>query len=241
MHFFFIIIIFFFSSNVLSHHKIYSPRVEEGRQSFEWRGHFDSDTSIEKDKAHHHVLETEYSWTNFWQSELEFHISDKSDTTLDWEKTEFQNQVQIFDFNNFAGALYFSYNFVSEKDEEDEIEYKYLNDIVINNISLTSNFIFEKQVGSDAKKSTEFAFSNYLKFQNFLPYEIDFGVFGFSEFGEISGFEVFDEQTHQYGLQFEKELHINDIEFEFALGWLHGFTNASAEQTFIWNLEVEFN
>ena len=130
-------------------------------------------------------------------------------------------------------------HFVSEKDEEDEIEYKYLNDIVINNISLTSNFIFEKQVGSDAKKSTEFAFSNYLKFQNFLPYEIDFGVFGFSEFGEISGFEVFDEQTHQYGLQFEKELHINDIEFEFALGWLHGFTNASADQTFIWNLEVK--
>ena len=55
----------FASSNLLSHHKIYSPRVEEGRQSFEWRGHFDSDTSIEKDKAHHHVLETEYSWTNF--------------------------------------------------------------------------------------------------------------------------------------------------------------------------------
>ncbi len=22
-----------------AHHKIYSPRVEEGRQSFEWRGH----------------------------------------------------------------------------------------------------------------------------------------------------------------------------------------------------------
>ena len=71
---------------------------------------------------------------------------------MDWEKTEFQNQVEIFDFNNFAGALYFSYNFVSEKDEEDEIEYKYLNEITINNISLTSNFIFEKQVGSDAKK-----------------------------------------------------------------------------------------
>ena len=24
--------------------------------------------------------ETEYSWTSFWQSELEFHISDKEDT-----------------------------------------------------------------------------------------------------------------------------------------------------------------
>ena len=36
----------------------------------------------------------------FWQSELEFHVSDKADTTLDWEKTEFQNQLQIFDYEN---------------------------------------------------------------------------------------------------------------------------------------------
>ena len=77
-------------------------------------GHFDIDDRVEVNKAHHHVLETEYSWTSFWQSELEFHISDKEDTPLDWEKTEFQNQIQIADFKNFAGALYFSYNFVSE-------------------------------------------------------------------------------------------------------------------------------
>ena len=47
---------------LLSHHKIYSPIVEEGRQSFEWRGHFDVDDRVEKNKAHHHVLETEYSY-----------------------------------------------------------------------------------------------------------------------------------------------------------------------------------
>ena len=53
------------------------------------------------------VLETEYSWTSFWQSELEFHISDKEDTPLDWGKTEFQNQVQIFDCQNFAQHFIF--------------------------------------------------------------------------------------------------------------------------------------
>ena len=53
---------------------------------------------MRKIKLYHHVLETEYSWTSFWQSELEFHISDKEDTPLDWEKTEFQNQVQVVDF-----------------------------------------------------------------------------------------------------------------------------------------------
>ena len=81
---------------------------------------------------------------SFWQSELEFHVSDKAETPLDWEKTEFQNQVQVFDYKNFAGALYFSYNFVSEQDEPDEIEYKYLNEFNNENLSFISNFIFEK-------------------------------------------------------------------------------------------------
>ena len=91
----------------MAHHKIYSPIVEEGRQSFEWRGHFDLDDRAEINKAHHHVLETEYSWTSYWQSELEFHLSDKDNTHMDWEKTEFQNQLQIADYQNWAAALYF--------------------------------------------------------------------------------------------------------------------------------------
>ena len=53
------------------------------------------------------MLETEYSWTSYWQSELEFHLSDKENTSLNWEKTEFQNQLQIADFQNWAAALVF--------------------------------------------------------------------------------------------------------------------------------------
>ena len=33
--------------NLKAHHKIYSPRVEEGRQSLEWRGHFNYDDRLE--------------------------------------------------------------------------------------------------------------------------------------------------------------------------------------------------
>ena len=43
-----ILIILTFSFRVYGHHKIYSPRVEEGRQSLEWRGHLDIDDTIEK-------------------------------------------------------------------------------------------------------------------------------------------------------------------------------------------------
>ena len=235
-----ILIILTFSLEVHGHHKIYSPVVEEGRQSLEWRGHLDIDDTIEKNKSHHHVFETEYSWTSFWQSELEFHVSDKSDTTLDWEKTEFQNQLQIFDLDNFAGALYFSYNFVSEKDEADEIEYKYLNEISFKSFKLVTNFIFEKQVGTNVNKSTEFAFSNYLVFDDLLPYDLSFGFIGFSEMGEISNFNVFGEQSHQYGFQIEREIELEEFELEFAIAWLYGITDASADNSIIWNIEFEF-
>ena len=216
MNFIFFYNIFFLSS-IYAHHKIYSPIVEEGRQSFEWRGHFDIDDRESKNKAHHHVLETEYSWTNYWQSELEFHISDKEETPIDWEKTEFQNQLQILDFDNWAAALYFSYNFVSTAKKADEIEYKYLNQFYNDHLGFISNFIFEKQVGSTAEGSTTFSLSNYLYFKEVL-FDIDFGLIGFSEFGEVSNTSTIGEQEHQYGLQFEYEFDLTNYEVEI-LHW----------------------
>ncbi len=236
--FIFIFILFHTSSE--AHHKIYSPRVEEGRQSFEWRGHFDHDDRVELNKAHHHVLETEYSWTGFWQSELEFHISDKEDTPIDWEKTELQNQFQIFDYSNFAGAIYFSYNFVSESEKADEIEYKYLNEINNDDVSFISNFIFEKQVGKDASGSTTFSLSNQLMFNEIIYEKLNLGLIGFSEFGEVSKFNTFSLQEHLYGIQAETEFYFKTFEYEISLGYLHGLTDSSSNHKFIWNMELEF-
>ena len=66
------------------------------------------------------------------------------------------------------------------------------------------------------------------------------GIIGFSDFGEISSFNVFGEQEHQYGFQMESSFELNDIEYEWAVGYLHGLTDASANHTIIWNFEVEF-
>lgn len=230
-----------FSSQVLSHHKIYSPVVEEGRQSFEWRGHYNVDDRDDFNKSHHHVLETEYSWTHFWQSELEFHISDKGDTPLDWEKTEFQNQVQVFDYENFAAAFYFSYNFVSEGDGADEIEYKYLNEFKNNLFSFVTNVIFEKEVSTSAQGSTKLDFSNRLMFNDPFNAGFNLGVTGFSELGYLTNISTFDNQEHLYGLEFETEMEFEDFEYEVSFGYLHGLTDASSNHVFMWNMEVEFN
>ena len=240
LKFLILIVLVFKFINLNAHHKIYSPRVEEGRQSLEWRGHVNYDDRLEFNKSHHHVFETEYSWTGFWQSELEFHVSDKAETPLDWEKTEFQNQVQVFDYKNFAGALYFSYNFVSESDESDEIEYKYLNEFNNENLSFITNFIFEKGVGKEAAGSTTFDLSNQLMFKNLLASNFGFGFLGFSNFGEVSKFNTFSLQKHLYGVQLENEFDLENFEYEITLAYLHGLTDASTNHMFLWNMELEF-
>ena len=233
-------ILFLLTSISYAHHKIYSPRVEEGRQSAEWRGHFDLDNRSSKNLAHHHVLETEYSWSNFWQTELEFHISDLEGTPMDWEKTEFQNQVQLVDSFSFAAALYFSYNFVTKGEGIDEIEYKYLNELNNNNFKLITNIIFEKKVGKHSSGSTEFTISNYFLCQNPIFNDYYFSILGFSEFGKLSNFSTYHGQEHQYGFQIEKELKINAVVYEFAIGYLRSLTDSSADNTLIWNFEYEF-
>ena len=146
----------------------------------------------------------------------------------------------MLDFENFASALYFSYNFVSEGSEGDEIEYKYLNQFFNEDFGIISNFIFEKQVGKGANGSTTFDLSNYIYAKNLIFNMFDFGIIGFSDFGEISNFNVYGQQEHQYGFQIESDFRFNKVEYEWAIGYLHGLTDASANHTIIWNFEVEF-
>ena len=57
---------------------------------------------------------------------------------------------------------------------------------------------------------------------------------------KVENFNVFGEQEHQYGFQIESDFKFNEIEYEWAVGYLHGLTDASANHTIIWNFEVEF-
>ncbi len=237
---FFLVCFFFISYHADAHHKIYSAKIEEGRQSLEWRGHFNLDNQEGLDQEHHHVFETENSWNNFWQSEIEFHLSDKDDTPLDFEKIEFQNQVQIIDSQNLFISLYFSYNFISSENKGDEIEYKLLNEYNSPSFNFISNFIFEKQVGKNSRGSTEFSLSNILLFKKEFFDKVKFGLIGFSEFGQVSKFNSLKNQEHQYGFQVEKDFNLLDSELEFAMGILFGLTENSSNNTIIWNLESEF-
>ena len=51
-------------------------------------------------------------------------MRDKYENNFRWYKTEFQNQLELIEKDTWAAALYFSYNWVREKGDASEIEYK---------------------------------------------------------------------------------------------------------------------
>ena len=40
--------------------------------------------------------------------------------------------------------------------------------------------------------------------------------------------------------EFDKEFEFKGFEYELAIGYLHGLTNASSDHVFLWNMEMEF-
>ena len=69
---------------------------------------------------------------------------------------------------------------------------------------------------------------------------VNFGVFGFSEFGNVSDFKTVNQQEHLYGFQLETEFDFVNYEYEISIGYLKGLTYSSSDHIFVWNMELEF-
>ena len=64
---------------------------------------------------------------------------------------------------------------------------------------------------------------------------------GISNFGQLDNFDSPGRQKHQIGPGFKKSFHLtNEMEYSIFIGPLIGLTNASADNTFMWNMELEF-
>ena len=233
--------LFIFIKPLYAHHKVYGARVNKGDREISWRGHVDYDNRSNKNKAHIHVAEIEYAWTNKWQSEIEFFMRDKYENNFRWYKTEFQNQLEVIERDTWAAALYFSYNWVREKGNASEIEYKILMEKDLFGARNIVNFVFENEFGSKAEGSTSFKIS-YLSMTKKPIYKgIHMGFGGISSFGQLDNFDSPGRQKHEIGPGFKKKFHLTDeIEYNFFIGPLIGLTNESADHIFMWNMELEF-
>ena len=233
--------LFIFIKPLFAHHKVYGARVNKGDREISWRGHVDYDNRSNKNKAHIHVAEIEYAWTNKWQSEIEFFMRDKYENNFRWYKTEFQNQLEVIERDTWAAALYFSYNWVREKGGASEIEYKLLLEKDLFGARNIVNFVFENEFGSKAEGSTSFKISFLSMWDKPIYKDIKFGIGGVHSFGQLDNFDSPGRQKHQVGFGFQKSFHIKDeMEYTLFVGPLFGLTNEAADNTLLWNMELEF-
>ena len=100
-------------------------------------------------------------------------------------------------------------------------------------------FYFRERCWKRRSGSTTFDLSNQLMFMDVID-EYNFGVLGFSEFGQLSNFNTFGTQEHLYGVQLETDFDFSSFEYELSLAYLHGLTDASTNHMFLWNMEIEF-
>ena len=239
--FFLLISLLFTMSPLFAHHKIYGARVDKGDREISWRGHVDYDNRSNKNKAHIHVAEIEYAWTDKWQSEIEFFMRDKYENNFRWYKTEFQNQYELIEKDEWAVALYFSFNWYREKGEANEIEYKVLAERNFLGAKNIINFIFENEFGSKAEGSTSFKIS-YLSMSEKPIYKgIHIGFGGISSFGQLDNFDSPGRQKHEIGPGFKKKFKLTDeIEYNLLIAPMFGLTNKAADHILLWNMQLEF-
>ena len=98
----------------------------------------------------------------------------------------------------------------------------------------------KKKLVKLAKGSTKFDLSNRLMLNDPVGFNFDFGLVGYTDFGYLTKFNTFTNQKHLYGFELHKEFEFKDFEYELAIGYLHGLTNASSDHVLLWNMEIEF-
>ena len=168
-------------------------------------------------------------------------MRDKYENNFRWYKTEFQNVYELIETEKGAAALYFSFNWYREKGEANEIEYKLLLERNFLGAKNVLNFVFENEFGSKAEGSTSFKISYLSMFKKPIYKGIQIGFGGVHNLGQLDNFDSPGRQKHQVGIGFKKSFPITEeMEYDFFIGPLIGLTNASADNTILWNMTLEF-
>lgn len=242
-----ILTVFFFPSLLKPHHKIDNPVIrfsdspEIRNIFFEWRGHINLDRKENNNKTFHQVLEIGKGWNKRYETEFELHISDVKNSSLAIPKIKFQNKYNMINKPNFLFSFFFSYNYATEKNSPDQIEYKFLFQNKFKYIVINNGFGFYKNINSTKTKNTILKFFPLIYFKKPIISDIHLAIAGSSDFGEISKFNTYTNQKHQYGFGLKKTFFKNtEQNFDLTLAYLKGLNSNSFDQSLIWYFNKSF-
>lgn len=222
-------------------HKVYSPVVHEGEWELEARGHLDIDDDASLDGGQKQIYEIGYSVTDIWHTALFGEFEKEPEGSLKFDAIAWENIVELFTQEEawLASGLYFEFEAKDEEGAADKIEAKLLLEKDLSGIRNTANVNFEKEVGNNADDDLEFGYAWRSRTEVAHDFKVGFEAFG--ELGEIKNFKSPDRQEHQIGPMLYGGIELTeDVELDYRLGVLFGLTDATPDETFVWQLELEF-
>ena len=221
--------------------KVYSPIVEEGEFAFEARGNVAIDNADNKDGAQDQRYALEYSPTSFWQTALYGNLVKEAEGSLKYDATAWENVFQIFPQGEkwLDLGFYVEYEVANQQGSPDALEWKILAEKNVGPLTFTVNPIFEKELGANATKSTEFKYAARAKWR-FMP-ELEPAIEAYGDLGEISHIDPSSEQRHQIGPVLLGKFGLgNASALKYEAGYLFGLTrDGSPDGAFKWLLEFE--
>ena len=230
-----------------SHHKIDNPIIKYSESPeirnffFEWRGHLNLDRKKDNHKAYHQVLEFGKGWNKKHETDIELHISDLKNSSLAISKVKLQNKFNLINKKNFLFSTFFSFNFATEKNDSDQIEYKFLFQNKFKHFVFNNGFGFYKNLSKEKSRKTVLKYFPLIYFKKPLISDIHLAIAGSSDFGKVSKFNTYTNQRHQYGFGLKKTFHKETSKnFDLTVAYLKGLNSNSFDQSIIWYINKSF-
>jgi len=221
--------------------KVYSPNVEEGEFALEARGNLAIDNASDKNGAQDQRYAIEYSPTGFWRTALYGNLEKEAEGSLKYDATAWENIFQIFPQGQkwLDLGFYVEYEIANEQGGADALEFKILAEKDVGALTFTVNPIFEKELGANAAKSTEFKYAARAKWR--LMPQLEPAIEAYGDIGEIRNLDPSSEQRHQIGPVVLGKLNVgNASALRYEAGYLFGLTrDGSPDGAFKWLMEFE--
>jgi hypothetical protein len=221
-------------------HYIYSLVVEEGVLELETRLHRDVDHSSEKDDAQTQIYEIAYGVNSWWHTALFANLDKQPAESLKYSATAWENIFQLTPQGKYwlDAGFYLEYARAT-RDQPDEIETKLLLEKTVYPLVLTTNLIFNRQIGRNAETGTGFEYASRVNWP--WKREVQFGVEAFGEPGRFADFNKVTDQHHVVGPVASGRFNIPGVtgNFGYQAGYLFGITAASPQGEVKGTLEYE--
>lgn len=224
-----------------SDNKVYSPIVEEGFMEFEARGHRTIDRSAEKDDQQTHKYELAYGVNSWWHTALFGKLNKEPQENMRYEATSWENIFQLTPQGKYWAdiGIYTEYARSAIRNQPDEAEFKLLFEKDVDPLVLTTNLIFNRNIGKNAGKGVGFEYAARARYP--WKREVQFGIEAFGVPGRLTGFEPIASQQHIIGPALSGKFNIAGVPgvFNYNVGYLFGITPGSPKGTAKWEVEYE--